>query len=88
MRVELERRLAATPAMMHSIDTQGRLISVSDAWLTKLGYTREEVLGRPSAEFLTAESREHALRVVLPEFFRTGCCENVQYQMVRKDGTV
>jgi diguanylate cyclase (GGDEF)-like protein/PAS domain S-box-containing protein len=88
LRVELERRTAVTPAMLHSIDDKGRLISVSDAWLAKLGYSRDEVLGRPSSDFLTAESREYAIRDVLPDFFRLGRCENVQYQMVRKDGGV
>jgi PAS domain S-box-containing protein len=88
LRAELQRRTAVTPAMFHSIDEKGRLISVSDVWLAKLGYSRDEVLGRPSSDFLTAESREHAIRDVLPEFFRLGRCENVQYQMVRKDGGV
>lgn len=88
LRIELQHRTAVTPAMLHSIDEKGRLVSVSDAWLAKLGYTRDEVLGRLSSEFLTAESREHAVRNVLPEFFRLGHCENVQYQMVRKDGGV
>ena len=46
------------------------------------------MLGRRSSEFLTAASREHAVKNVLPEFFRTGRCDNVQYQMVCKDGTV
>ena len=46
VRFEVQRRIAATPAMLHSIDAEGRLVSVSDAWLAKLGYTREEVLGR------------------------------------------
>ncbi|UIY28473.1 PAS domain-containing protein [Neorhizobium galegae] len=39
--------------MLHSINKEGRLISVSDAWLSKLGYAREEVIGRRSSEFLT-----------------------------------
>ena len=88
LRVEFERWTAVTPAMLHSINEKGLLVSVSDTWLAKLGYTRDEVLGRPSSEFLTAESREHAVRNVLPEFFRLGRCENVQYQMVCKDGSV
>src|SRR5476649_1063678 len=86
LRIELQRWTAVTPAMLHSIDEKGLLISVSDAWLAKLGYTRDEVLGRPSSDFLTAASREHAVRNVLPEFFRCGRCDNVQYQMVCKDG--
>jgi diguanylate cyclase (GGDEF)-like protein/PAS domain S-box-containing protein len=88
LRAELDRRTAITPAMLHSIDEKGRLISVSDAWLAKLGYTRDEVIGRPSSEFLTPESRQYAINEVLPEFFRTGRCENVQYQMVCKDGRI
>src|SRR5690606_22697433 len=35
-----------TPAMMHSIDASGRIVSVSDAWLERLGYSRDEVIGR------------------------------------------
>jgi hypothetical protein len=29
----------STPAMMHSIDQQGRLVHVSDVWLATLGAT-------------------------------------------------
>jgi PAS domain S-box-containing protein len=76
----------AVPAMMHSIDMQGRLLAVSDTWLSKLGYTRADAIGRPSVDLLTPASREHAVRAVLPEFFRTGRCDNVSYQMLRKDG--
>nr|WP_255739861.1 PAS domain S-box protein [Neorhizobium galegae] len=74
--------------MLHSINKEGRLISVSDAWLSKLGYAREEVIGRRSSEFLTPESREYAITDVLPGFFRTGRIDDVEYQMVCKDGRV
>ena len=73
------------PEMLHSINDKGKLIFVSDKWLQVLGYTEGEVLGRPSADFLTAESKEKAARI-LPEFFRTGVCEDVSYQMVCKNG--
>ena len=79
---------AHTPAMLHSIDTEGRLLSVSEQWLKKMGYTREEVLGHRSLEFLTEESQRYATEVILPEFFRTGVCTHVSYQMVTKDGQV
>src|ERR1700676_121840 len=88
LRVEMEHWSKVTPARNHSIDVEGQLISVSDLWLAKLGYTREEVIGRPSSDFLTPESREHAIKDVLPEFFRLRRCENVEYQMVCKDGRV
>jgi len=85
LHAELDRRMAVTPTMMHSIDSNGRIVSVSDFWLAKLGYTRDEVLGRRSAEFLTPESRDYAVREMLPAFFRTGRCDNIEYQMVHKD---
>jgi diguanylate cyclase len=79
---------ASVPAMMHSIDEHGRLVNVSDVWLKVLGFERHEVLGRLSSEFLTPESRQYARQEVLPEFFQSGHCEEIEYQMVRKDGSV
>jgi hypothetical protein len=77
-----------TPVMLHSIDAAGRLVSVSQCWLDKLGYTREEVIGRPSVAFLTEASRAYAERVVLPEYWRVGACADVPYDFLRKDGVV
>lgn len=72
--------------MLHSIDTQGRILEVSDLWLARLGYLRDEVLGRPSTDFLTEASARYARDVVLPAFFETGACE-VEYDMRHRDGT-
>jgi PAS domain S-box-containing protein len=76
-----------TPVMLHSIDAEGRLLSVSDFWLEKLGYGRDEVIGRKSTDFLTPESQsvsEH----VLADFMCTGLCKDVEYQMVCKSGAI
>jgi two-component system, cell cycle sensor histidine kinase and response regulator CckA len=75
-----------TPAMLHSIDGEGRLVGVSHAWLARLGYTREEVVGRRSTEFLTPESARYAREVVLPQYYETGECTDVPYQFVAKNG--
>ncbi len=77
----------STPAMMHSINPQGRLLSVSDQWLRRLGYRREQVIGRPLTDFLSEASAELA-RIVVPELFRSGRCERVPYQMLRSDGSM
>ncbi len=42
----------ATPAMLHTVDAQGRITNVSDRWLETLGFRREEVLGRLITEFM------------------------------------
>ncbi|MBH98428.1 MAG: Fis family transcriptional regulator [Rhodospirillaceae bacterium] len=45
-----------TPAMMHTIDSQARIVHVSDRWLMKLGYQREDVIGRNVTDFMAEDS--------------------------------
>lgn len=86
---ECHRQLyESTPAMLHSIDMNGLLVSVSDAWLARLGYSRQEVIGRRSTDFMTAESRHRAVNTVLPAFFLTGRCDEVEYELVTRSGEV
>ena len=77
-----------TPVMMHSVDVERRLVAVNDAWLARFGYTREEVLGRRSTEFLTPESRERAEASVIPRFMHDGAIRDIDYQMVTRSGEV
>ncbi len=75
-----------TPVMMHSIDREGKIVNVNDYWLKILRYEREEVIGKPSVNFLTAASRLYATQIAIPAFFRTGLSENIEYQFVKKSG--
>ena len=90
-RARLERRYRdlyqSTPAMLHTIDPEGRLMDVSDHWLDKLGYTRDEVLGRSIIEFMTDASRA-PLVGRLREIINAGDIRNVARQMVTKSGEV
>jgi PAS domain S-box-containing protein len=75
-----------TPAMLHSIDKQGRLVSVSEYWAEALGYSRQEVIGQKLTRFLTSESGRYAEQTVFPAFFRQGFCKDIPYRYVKKDG--
>lgn len=77
-----------TPAMLHSIDPQGRLISVSELWLQNLGYELHEVLGRDSTDFMTRESARYSTEVVRPKSLRDGRCDYIGLQMVTRSGQV
>lgn len=77
-----------TPAMLHSVDRRARLVSVSDHWLSVLGYGREEVIGRPLADFLTPPSARFLEETVMPAFLRDGFCTDIPYRYVKKDGGV
>jgi PAS domain S-box-containing protein len=75
-----------TPVMLHSIDTRGLIIRVSDYWLDKMGYERHEVIEKPLTGFYTEQSRKIAEEVIFPVFFKTGFCKDVPYTYVKKDG--
>ena len=77
-----------TPALMHSLDHEGRLTTVSDRWLEFLGYTRDEVLGRRSIEFITEETRERALAEHFPRLRREGYVDDADTQFVKKTGEI
>ena len=76
----------STPVMLHSIGPDGRLLSVSDFWLERLGYERHEVIGKHSADFLTPESRIKAQEALLPQFFAEGRCKDIEYRYITKSG--
>jgi len=77
-----------TPAMLHSIDMKGYLVSVSDYWAEMMGYEKNEVVGKRLTDFFTAASRMHAEQHVFPQFFKTGYCKDVPYQFVKKNGEI
>ncbi|HET6182337.1 MAG TPA: PAS domain S-box protein [Acetobacteraceae bacterium] len=63
------RRLAASearyralftraPVAMHTLDSNGRIVAVTDQWLDLLGYSREDVLGQPVTRFQDPETAE------------------------------
>ncbi len=75
-----------TPAMLHSIDPEGLLVSVSDYWVEVMGYSRGEVIGRALTDFFTPQSRQYAEAVIFPQFFKNGFCQDIPYQFVKKNG--
>ena len=77
-----------TPAMLHTVDAEGRVITVTDHWLAKLGYSREEVLGRPITDFFTAAERERFSSDRLQDLISRGDFDNEERQVVTKDGRV
>jgi PAS domain S-box-containing protein len=77
-----------TPAMLHSIDHQGRLVSVSNHWAEEIGYSPDEIVGRKLTDFFTAESKRYAEETVFADFFKTGYCKDIPYRFVKKTGEI
>jgi PAS domain S-box-containing protein len=78
----------ATPAMLHTVDAKGRIIYVSDHWLKKLGYRREEVIGRSITDFLSESRRASMTQEQLESVIAQGSLQNEPRELVTKDGEV
>jgi PAS domain S-box-containing protein len=78
----------STPALLHTVDPDGRIVHVSDRWLTKLGYRREEVLGRLITDFMTADTRALLGDGRLENVIAHGDLENEPRSYVARSGEV
>lgn len=78
----------STPAMLHTVDGDGLVVTVTDHWLHKLGFTREEVLGRPITDFMSEGDQKKYADGQLQALIAEGGFTNLERQMVTKDGQV
>ncbi len=76
----------STPAMLHTLDAEGRILTVTDHWLKKLGYARDEVIGRSVVDFYSAADQVRFKGVSLSDIISRGDFNNVERQMVTKNG--
>jgi PAS domain S-box-containing protein len=78
----------ATPAMLHTVDGDGLIVTVTDHWLQKLGYRRDEVIGRPITDFFSVRDSKFYADGRLQHLISDGEFSNLERQMLTKEGTV
>ena len=61
-----------TPLPLHSLNAEGIIEHVSDAWLALMGYPREEVMGRRLINFMTEESARRRMQEDMPKLLAAG----------------
>jgi PAS domain S-box-containing protein len=78
----------STPAMLHTIDADGLIVTATDHWLQKMGYVRKDVVGRPISEFYSEADRKKFSGGRLKALISGGDFLNQQRQMVTREGRV
>ncbi|MFW6385144.1 MAG: PAS domain-containing protein, partial [Halodesulfurarchaeum sp.] len=68
-----------------SLDADGMIAAVNDAWLDCLGYEREDIIGRWYGDILTNDSRK-TFEARFDEFKSSGGASNVEFEITRSDG--
>ncbi|MEO1244691.1 MAG: sigma 54-interacting transcriptional regulator [Pseudomonadota bacterium] len=76
----------STPAMLHTLDAEGHIVTVTDHWLTKLGYDREAVIGRPVTDFYSSADQKRIAEFGLRNYVSRGDFNNLERQMVTRSG--
>ncbi|NJM95881.1 MAG: PAS domain S-box protein [Phormidesmis sp. RL_2_1] len=74
-----------TPAMLHSVDAQARIVNVSHYWLEKLGYEKAEVIGQPLCNFVAEDSKQDIQRILLASDTQADCRDKLCY-FLKKNG--
>lgn len=89
-RIDLKYRqlYRSTPAMLHTVDADGLVITATDHWLHKMGYTRDEVVGRPISDFFSNAFKKRLSNEKLQALIHGGEFQNEERQMVTKSGQV
>jgi diguanylate cyclase (GGDEF)-like protein/PAS domain S-box-containing protein len=83
---EIEDLYQNAPCGYHSVDAEGKIVRINQTELDWLGYSREEVIGRPITDFFTPASQAD-IRDIFERFKKEGHLYGVEREVVRKDGT-
>ncbi|MGH8167414.1 MAG: sigma 54-interacting transcriptional regulator, partial [Woeseiaceae bacterium] len=78
----------STPAMLHTVDAEGRILTVTDHWLQKMGYAREEVVGRSIGDFFSPAERNRFSGGRLKQIISAGEFTNEERQVVTRSGKI
>ena len=73
------------PLGYQSLDENGNISEVNDAWCNTFGYQRVEIIGMNFSGFLTMESNKK-FKQKFPELIKTGNAHSVEFELIRKDG--
>jgi PAS domain S-box-containing protein len=76
------------PVGYHEIDSEGRIVSINRTEADLLGYSPEELVGRPIADFVAPDHREQARRAVLEKLAGHRPLHPFERPLIRRDGTI
>jgi PAS domain S-box-containing protein len=86
--IELEQLYHNAPCGYHSLDEMGNFTQMNRTELSMLRYEAAEIIGQKNlTDLLTPESSQK-LHHLLPTIRETGSMQDLEFQMVRKDGRI
>jgi two-component system, cell cycle sensor histidine kinase and response regulator CckA len=78
---------AEAPLPYQSLDGNGRIVDVNRVWLSALGYSAAEVVGRNFGDFLSPSSAEK-FAAAFQNFLADGHVSGIEFDLICKDGSI
>ncbi len=78
---------AEAPLPYQSLDSNGHIIDVNQTWLSTLGYSAGEVIGRSMGDFLSPPHAEK-FAAAFPSLLAVGQVTGVELDLIRRDGSI
>lgn len=75
------------PCGYHSLNAKGEVVHMNATELSWLGYSREEIVGQKRFSDLIAREHLPIFQESFPKFVERGYVDNLEMDMIRKDGT-
>jgi PAS domain S-box-containing protein len=85
---ELEQLYHHAPCGYHSLDRVGNFTRMNRTELEMLGYEAAEIIGQKKITDLITPESSQKLHYLLPTIRETGSMQDVEFEMVRKDGGI
>ena len=85
---EIEDLYNNAPCGYHSLDRDGVFHRINDTELAWLGYSRDEVAEKMKITDLMPPASQEIFRENYPQFMKRGFVHNLEFELIRKDGTV
>jgi diguanylate cyclase (GGDEF)-like protein/PAS domain S-box-containing protein len=86
MKIFDKNNLKSHSDIFQSLDSDGVILAVSEPWLKKFGYTKEEVIGKTFSSFLDEECLSQ-VKNNFPHLKNHGFLNNAQLVVKQKNGT-
>ncbi len=75
------------PLGYQSLDANGNLLNVNQAWRDTLGYSESEVIGKWFGDLLIEESTAK-FRLNFPKFLESGQIDEIEFKMIKNNGDI
>jgi PAS domain S-box-containing protein len=76
------------PDGYHSLGPDGTILEANSTWLKMLGYERDEVIAKMKLTDILTDEGKRIFEETFSEFKNKGFVENIDYDFMRKDGTL